>query len=134
MELKKALTYEEQVDRLEKVHNLTIDSKEDAISILSRINYYRLSAYGIGLKKNDDPEKYADGISLKTLYRLYVFDSRFRNILFHTVEHIEIQFRTQMANYLALKYGPECYTDHQFFVVFTISMVMMFFKYSWMNS
>lgn len=115
MELKKALTYEEQVDRLEKVHNLTIDSKEDAISILSRINYYRLSAYGIGLKKKDDPEKYADGISLKTLYRLYVFDSRFRNILFHTVEHIEIQFRTQMANYLALKYGPECYTDHQFF-------------------
>lgn len=73
MELKKALTYEEQVDRLEKVHNLTIDSKEDAISILSRINYYRLSAYGIGLKKKDDPEKYADGISLKTLYRLYVF-------------------------------------------------------------
>ena len=51
MELKKALTYEEQVDRLEKVHNLTIDSKEDAISILSRINYYRLSAYGIGFEK-----------------------------------------------------------------------------------
>lgn len=115
MELKAALTYKQQVDRLKDIHKLEIPSEEKAISILSRINYYRLSAYGIGLKRKNEPELYNKGISIDTLYRLYIFDSKFRNILFHTVEHIEIQFRTQMANYLALKYGPECYMNHQYF-------------------
>ena len=115
MELKKALTYEEQVQQLKEKHNLFIESDDNACSILSRVNYYRLSAYGIGLKMIDNLELYVKGTSIDTLYRLYIFDSKFRNILFHTVEHIEIQFRTQIANYLALKYGPECYTDHKYF-------------------
>jgi len=115
MELKHALTYQQQVERLRDVHKLDIPSETEAISILSRVNYYRLSAYGIGLKKTDNTEEFIDGISILTLYRLYCFDSKFRNILFHTTEHIEIQMRTQIANYLALKYGPECYINESLF-------------------
>ena len=49
MELKPALTYDQQIDRLIHVHNLTISTPDAAISILKRVNYYRLSGYGIGL-------------------------------------------------------------------------------------
>ncbi len=115
MELKIALTYEQQVERLRNVHKLEIPSETEAASILSRVNYYRLSAYGIGLKNPQNTEEFISGISIVTLYRLYCFDSKFRNILFHTTEHIEIQMRTQLANYLALKYGSECYMDDSLF-------------------
>ncbi len=63
MELKPALTYEEQINRLESVHNLKINNSKSAIEILKRVNYYRLSGYGIGLKDKTDSEKYIPGAS-----------------------------------------------------------------------
>ncbi len=115
-DLKQALTYEQQIERLRTVHNLTIESDSEALSILKSITYYRLSAYGIGLKKNNNSEEYMDRISLSFLYRLYSFDSQFKNHLIHTIEQIEIQLRTQIANYLALKYGCEGYIDSTNFI------------------
>lgn len=111
VKLKPALTYEEQVERLITVHNLSIDDTEKAIRTLKRVNYYRLSAYGIGLTQTEDPEKYIDGISLRHIHRLYKFDSLFRNKLIHVIEQMEIQLRAQISNYIALKYGPEGYID-----------------------
>lgn len=116
MELKKPLTYDEQVDRLISAHNLTINDRGQAIEILKQVNYYRLTAYGIGLKKKEDREKYHDNISIEHLYRLYKFDSKFRNMLIHIIETIEIQLRTQISNYLALKYGAEGYKDATNFI------------------
>lgn len=111
VKLKPALTYEEQVERLITVHNLSIDDTEKAIRTLKRVNYYRLSAYGIGLTQTEDPEKYIDGISLRHIHRLYKFDNLFRNKLIHVIEQMEIQLRAQISNYIALKYGPEGYID-----------------------
>ena len=116
VELKPALSYDEQIDRLYTVHNLTIIDKDKAKAIIKRVNYYRLSGYGIGLKQKRDPEKYIDGISLESIYQLYNFDSRFKNLLIHTIEQIEIQLRTQISNYLALTYGPEGYMDPANFI------------------
>lgn len=108
-QLKPALTYEQQIDRLKNVHNLSIPDEGKAYDILKKVNYYRLSAYGLGLKQKDDKEKYIDGISLEHLFRLYEFDSSFRNMLVHVIEQLEIQLRTQISNFLALKYGSEGY-------------------------
>lgn len=108
-ELKQALTYDEQIDRLKSVHNLSISDDAAALNILRRVNYYRLSAYGLGLFQKDDKEKYVDGITLEHIYRLYEFDSMFRNSLVHIIEQLEIQLRTQISNHLALKYGSEGY-------------------------
>ena len=72
--LKPALTYLEQIDKLKTVHNLTISDEVSALKILGRVNYYRLSAYGIGLKQNEDKEKYLDGISLEHLYKMSAED------------------------------------------------------------
>ncbi len=110
-DLKKALTFEEQIEHLKTDHGLQIPSEEYALSILRRVNYYRLSGYGIGLKRQDNKEVYREGISIDTLYGLYSFDSAFKSILLHTVEHIEIQLRTHIAYHIALKYGPEGYMN-----------------------
>ncbi len=84
-QLKPALTYDEQIDRLKSVHNLSI-SDAAALEIFKKVNYYRLSAYGLGLSQKDDKEKYVDGITLEHIYRLYEFDSMFRNSLVHVIE------------------------------------------------
>ncbi len=114
-QLKPALSYDEQIDRLKTVHNLTISDDAAALAILKKVNYYRLSAYGIGLVKTDDKEKYIDGISLEHIYRLYEFDSLFRNKLIHVIEQLEIQLRTQISHFIALKYGAEGYMDPDHF-------------------
>ena len=111
VDLKPALTYDEQIEWLKSFHNLEIADDAIALEILKKVNYYRLSGYGIGLAKKDDKEKYNDGISLEHIYRLYEFDSAFRNLLIHVIEQLEIQLRTQISNFLALKYGAEGYMD-----------------------
>lgn len=111
MDLKPVLSYEKQIERLTQIHNLVINDKETAIDILNKVNYYRLSGYGIGLTQGNDKERYQDGIPLEHLYELYKFDSELKNKLVHLVEQIEIQLRTQIAYLLAMKYGAEGYTD-----------------------
>lgn len=107
--LKPPLTYQEQIHRLIDVHNLKIADHKQAEDILKKSNYYRLSAYGIGLKQPDDPEKYIDGVTIEQLYRLYLFDSELKNALIHIVELIEIQLRSQLAYHLSMKYGADGY-------------------------
>lgn len=114
--LKKALTYEQQIEHLKNSHGLKIPNLDSALNILKRVNYYRLSAYGIGLKKDSDPEMFQDGISIDYLFDLYSFDSSFRSLVLHTVEQIEIQLRTQIAYYLSLKYGAEGYLNPDNFI------------------
>ena len=109
-ELKKPLSYEGQLKRLKVDHNLKIDNDDAATKILKRVNYYRLSAYGLGLMQEDDKEKYRDGITLEHIFRLYTFDSRLRSILFPAIEKLEIQLRAQISNHLAMTYGAGGYT------------------------
>lgn len=114
-ELKNASTYDEQIDRLVNCHNVIVNDRNIAEDILKRVGYYRLSGYGIGLKKKDNREEYFDGITIESLYRLYAFDSKFRNLLIHVIEQIEIQLRAQISYYLGHKYGPECHKDRALF-------------------
>ena len=87
-----------------------------AKDILSRVNYYRLSAYGIGLQRKDDRERYLEGTTLDTVYRLYCFDSHLRNLLTPVIEYLEIELRTKIAYHLALTYGAEGYYDENNFI------------------
>lgn len=111
MELKKALTIKEQIERLKTAHNLVIDNDDEAAKILRTVNYYRLSAYGIGLTKKNNREEYIDGTSLTDIYRLYEFDSSLRNLILKLIEYQEIRLRTLISCFLALKYGAEGYID-----------------------
>lgn len=114
--LKKPRSYREQIIRLTEEHGLIIEDPASARDILSRVNYYRLSAYGIGLKQKDFPEKFIEGITLNHLYRLYCFDSKLRSIIIPAIESIEIEFRTKLAYHLAMTYGAEGYQEQSDFI------------------
>lgn len=116
MELKPALTYEEQIIKLRNDHNLSITNDEFAEKILKKVNYYRLSGYGIGLKKNTNKEHYKDEVSIENLFNLYCFDSQFKNNLMRTIEQIEIEFRTQIAYHLSIKYGSDVLMNENSFI------------------
>lgn len=106
MALKPALTYDQQIAKLVNGHHLKISNIEFAKEILKKVNYYRLSGYGVGLKNAVNKEYYQDTVSIDQLFNLYCFDSQFKNNLMRTIEQIEIELRTQIAYYLSIKYGP----------------------------
>ena len=99
-----------------KKHGLTIANSDEALLILRKVNYYRLSAYGIGLKDSKNPEMYLPGISLEHLYRLYAFDAHLRTLLIPVIEELEIELRTKIAYHLAMTYGSEGYRDPNHFL------------------
>jgi len=108
---KQPTTFEEQIEIL-KSRNLIIEDMQEAINILSRVNYYRLSAYMLTLKCGD---KFKDGTCFTEIYNLYEFDKRLRNICLSVLESIEIAFRTHISYYLSHKYGPTCYCNPEIF-------------------
>ncbi len=108
---KKPTTLEEQIEILIS-RNLIIDDKQEAIDILNRVNYYRLSAYMLTLKNGD---RFKDGTRFSDIYNLYEFDKRLRNICLNVLESIEIAFRTHISYNLSHKYGPTCYCNPEIF-------------------
>lgn len=116
MELKPALKYDEQIIKLRGNHNLSISDNKFATEVLQKVNYYRLSGYGIGLKKFNNKEHYKDHVSMEHLFNLYCFDSQFKNNLMRTIEQIEIELRTQIAYHLSVKYGSDVLMNESNFI------------------
>ena len=110
--IKKSTTFSEQVNILES-RNLKIEDRDEAIDILSRVNYYRLSAYMLSYKRSNE---FQEDVSIRDIYSIYEFDKRFRNLVIGLLESIEIAFRTQIAYTIAHKYGPIGYLDKENFV------------------
>ncbi len=110
--IKKPTTFSEQVSILES-RNLKVEDRDKAIDILSRINYYRLSAYMLSYKKQN---QFEDDVSIIDIYNIYEFDKRFRNLLMGLLESIEIAFRTQIAYTIAHRYGATGYLDVNNFI------------------
>ena len=97
--IKTPTTFEEQVDILIS-RNLMVEDREKAIEVLSRINYYRLSAYMLTFKTNDEFE---DGITFNEIYILYEFDKRLRNMIMGVLETIEITFIKHRGRFFLLQ-------------------------------
>lgn len=116
MTLKTALNYEDQITKLKVDHNLKIKDEVYAMEILKKVNYYRLSGYGIGLKKDNNKEHYKDHVTIEHLFNLYCFDSQFKNNLIRTIEQIEIELRTQIAYHLAITYGSDALMHAEHFI------------------
>lgn len=104
---KPAKTYEEQIQLL-KSRGLVVESEDFASEVLSKINYYRLSAYTLTLKKDD---RFYEGVTFEQLYSLYEFDRKLRLHLLSILEQIEINFRTTIAYHLSHKYGSTPHHD-----------------------
>ena len=112
--LKLPLSFKAQVKRMKEFHKIIIEDDEYAENILSRVNYYKLLGYGIGLNNPNNKDEYIN-CSIEKLFNLYNFDSKIRNLFQLYLEYIEIEFKTKLANYYSLKYGSECYKNPSFF-------------------
>lgn len=106
MGIKPPTTYDEQLSILEH-RGIEICDTEQCKQILSSVNYYRLSAYLLPFKI--DNNTYAPGISFCRIYRIYEFDRKLRRILFSAIEEIEVFLRAQFSYFHAHHYGATGY-------------------------
>lgn len=105
-------SFEEQIDILSQ-RGLTINDYEAAKEKLCYINYYRLSAYSLTLRKND---VFYKGITFDNIVELYNMDESFRNIILKYTKYIECAFRTHIAYYHSQQYGPLGYLKSETFL------------------
>jgi len=92
-----------------KFRGIIIRDEAFCLDILSRLNYYRLSAYLLPYKRGEK-ESY-DGVTFEKIYNIYDFDRRLSNLLLTTLEDIELTLRTKLAYFHAHKYGALGYMN-----------------------
>lgn len=87
-------------------------SKQDLISKLKYINYYRLRGYTYTYQNNSVPDSpFYESVKWEYIWNDYVFDSKLRNLLTEALGHIEVAIRTQLELEMSLDYGSRWYTD-----------------------
>jgi abortive infection bacteriophage resistance protein len=111
MDVKAPLTFEEQYQLLCE-RGLYVEDKSFCETILSQVNYYRLSAYFLTFKQNDT---YKNGTTFDNIYGIYEFDRKMRSLLITFLEETEIYFRTQVAYTFSHKYGALGYLNENNF-------------------
>jgi hypothetical protein len=105
---KPALSFEQQANQLLN-RGLQTD-RTRLIQILSRVSYYRLSAYWHPFKRPD--ESFAPDTTLDKVWRRYTFDRQLRLLVMDAIERVEVAvLRTLMVEHHARKYGPFGYRD-----------------------
>ncbi|WP_163136175.1 Abi family protein [Bacillus subtilis] len=114
MELKAPKVFKTHVEQLEilKERGLYIEDADEALLILKRINYYRLTGYMLFMKKNDE---FYPGSSFGQAVRMYEFDEKLRRILLGVVEYIEVSFRAKLAYYFSETHEPLGYQNSENF-------------------
>ena len=76
MDLKKPLTFDEQLDKL-SIHGMIITDREKAKDILKRLNYYRFTGYALQFRQKPYGSGYIEGTTFETVYHLYKVDEIF---------------------------------------------------------
>lgn len=121
-DIKPALTFNEQLELLSS-RGLIIKNKGEALDILKRVNYYKLSGYSLQWRLNDN---FHNEICFKDIYDLYIFNKRFSGLIMDLIESVEGIIKTQIAYYIGHNYGPFGYLEpvnfnsiewHQKFIV-----------------
>ncbi len=103
------LNLDEQIENLKSL-GLIIENEDKAREFLNDVSYFRLiKAYSLGLKEKNS--KYSKDITFDRIVELYLFNSRFRQIIFTQIEKVEISLRCRISNYFSEKYGMFGYED-----------------------
>ncbi|MCM1183411.1 MAG: Abi family protein [Roseburia sp.] len=106
-EIKPFRTIEEQMMIL-KERGLIIDDEEEAKKFLGNLNYYRLSAYTLTLRKNN---RFYDNVHFSNVMQIYNFDMELRAALMYLLESIEISMRTYIGYFHGKAYGALGYYE-----------------------
>jgi len=99
------LNYKEQVDLL-RSRGLDVGGEAEAVALLRRVGYYRLSAYTYVLRAAASPAELAagarrssmfvSGARLEDVRKLYEFDSRLRAVLLEGLQSLEVALRVEI--------------------------------------
>jgi len=104
-------TIKEQITILED-RGLIIEDEDYAKKALSNLNYYRLSAYTLTLRKNDC---FYDDVRFSDVMQIYYFDMELRAMLMYLLESIEVSMRTYIGYYHAKSFGALGYYKEESF-------------------
>jgi abortive infection bacteriophage resistance protein len=99
--IKPALSFDQQVYLL-KLRGLVVDDPADAAATLSRISYYRLSAYFKPFIPASG-DNFAAGTTFEEILALYRFDKDLRSLISDPLECVEVYFRTRITYELAIR-------------------------------
>lgn len=110
-EVKPFLSYAGQIALL-KARGLIVEDDVFAMEILQRLNYYRLSAYSLTLRKDDI---FYEGVTFNDILQLYDFDVDFRKFVLQYTHLVEIAARSYLAYFHAKEHTPLGYLNQQFF-------------------
>jgi abortive infection bacteriophage resistance protein len=106
--LKPPLSYKQQINLL-RDRKLIISDDCFAETVLSHVNYYRFSAYSLGLRKDDI---FKENTTFEHIHQLYQFDVNFRYMVLQLIEVIEITMRTKISYHFAFKYDCLAYLEN----------------------
>lgn len=111
---KTALTYSDQIALLEH-RGMVIADHASAEAILSRVSYYRLSAYWHPFKLPTSagaaPSSLVPGTTFETVVALYDFDRQLRLLVLDALERVEVAIRTSVTYHLGRTYGAFGHED-----------------------
>lgn len=101
-DVKQFRSYAEQVELLER-RGMDVGDRDSAISVLRRVNYFRLSGYWYSfrvLREGRRLDEFAAGTRLQDVVALYEFDSRLRTTVFDSLAPIELVVRASLGHAL----------------------------------
>lgn len=105
---KRPLLLPEQLDLLSE-RGLIVGNRGDAESFLSRVNYYRFSAYCPPFEQRR--HQFLPNVRFEQVRDLYELDRRLRLLVMEAIEPIEISIRTAAAYRMSCRYGPFAHSD-----------------------
>lgn len=104
---KLALTFEQQADLL--IQRGLATDRDEFITVLCSVNYYRLSGYLYPFRKSD--HTFYPGTNFNQVWRRYTFDRHLRLLTLDAIERVEDALRTQLVYEHVHAYGPFGYTN-----------------------
>lgn len=113
---KTCLTPQQHINLL-KDRGLSVSDEPKAISSLTNIGYFRLSAYFYPLLEfPKEQHRYKPDATFIKVMDMYRFDRKLRLLLFNEIEKIEVAIRSCMTNYASQDFGNLFWlTDKKYF-------------------
>jgi abortive infection bacteriophage resistance protein len=98
----KKCTLPQNLISLLRDRGLSIHDEQKAVSYLTNIGYFRLSAYLYPLLKDPKTEHlYKNGATFAMALDMYRFDRKLRILLFNEIEKIEVAIRSALNNWIS---------------------------------
>lgn len=111
---KRPLEIHEQIAAL-KERGLVFLQEENAINRLKQVSYFRLANYWKPMEQDKNQHTFKPQSTFENALSLYYFDKELRNLLFSSIQTIEIALRTKMIHHVSLQYGPFWFADNDVF-------------------